>query len=532
MIYDDCSASVETDNTVQVTTTEVERGVRLDPKEWHKKKDMLQELCDLNKGKLSKGPFTLVKREKNSAANKIVFCFFTRDFASLNVALVRYSDGSCFLCTRGSPTKVLSGQNIESVKDHEAVTETRKNLKCTAFEAMSVIGFYLVNECCELSLGRRFFTAKECNRLDNLDIGIYSLTFASEVPFGKTIEERNFNLNLLGELVTSTVKMHGTSFSLLDYLKVTGKSWNIITEEIAEQVNESGEQSLESSIIRGPNTGVLLKKVRSNGLLLVKQMYYLKEEQAVAMGPSGLKNLEVIKGMSAQARSEKSLKIRVDNTFGKEYIREWLGVLNAKDSSEDITIRDANPLCDSLEYLTSMALCATNDLGLRTLMLGPTIADIRQIEANEDGFLNYAELDILGRWLLEPTGVKEVGKKGLKLDWVNITASDMAAWRLNQKLMMRNYLDLRLPFGFYQSLNVARADHFIQGKGRQALDAARNRDTGKGSFSEELEMHSIESIQKARALISRIRGSVYLPVPRSKESFVAEIANHPISKNL
>jgi hypothetical protein len=98
--------------------------------------------------------------------------------------------------------------------------------------------------------------------------------------------------------------------------------------------------------------------------------------------------------------------------------------------------------------------------------------------------------------------------------------------------MTRHDFDLRLPFAFYQALNAARADMFVVGKGRQALDADRNNDAGLGSFREELGAIKNVSIEKARELVGGIRNVFVLPTERTKESIVSDISNAPVEPRL
>jgi hypothetical protein len=515
IIYDECNASI-TDSS----EAEVERGVQVTPAEWARKRELLLRLCDT---RLSGAVFSLAKKHK-VAENKIEILLLTKDGASLNVSLFKYSNGLCYLCTRGSPTKILSGQNVLPVRDSREVLKLRNRLQCTDFEAKSVLGFYMISKCCksELGIGNTFYTDAEVNALDTLNISIYSLTFATYRSFGRTREERDFNLRLLSRLAVWPTSIGDTDFLLVNYLKVRAKIWKI-----------EGDDTEDGHVVHGKHTGVMFQRTRPDGRILAKQVYYLKEDEIEAKTNSGQKNREMVLSLPTKLRKDlRDRLVRVDNTFGKEYIKEWLKALTKKEH-KDITIRDANPLCDSVEFIAAMATMATNDLGLRVLLLGPTIADIRKIEANEDSDLSEGEMKILKEWLLleVDTAPSKTGK-GAKLNWTNITSNSMPAWRLNQKLMTRHYFDLRLPFAFYQALNAARADMFVVGKGRQALDADRNNDAGLGSFREELGAIKNVSIEKARELVGGIRNVFVLPTERTKESIVSDISNAPVEPRL
>ena len=532
-VYDECNSSV-------IDEDAVERGVCLDPKTWSNKKQMLLELCAKSQpliGLPVKNPFASVKR-KDVKANRIDFLFMTRYGASLNVSLLRYSSGKCYLSTRGSPTKVLSGQNLvplqEATKEAKVISDCRKRLNCTDFEAKSVQGFIMVDECIRKNLGiREFFTPVEMNALDCLDISVYSLTFATHPEFGRNKEERDRNLRLLSCLVNTNVQEGGIHYPLMSFLRVSGTTVKTIQDlnyhdPDLEVVAEDSEETKRygSCLMQGPNATVMLTKSKSDGKLLTKQVMYLKEEEMFAKrGNSGCKNYELYSSMSPEEKSRIDRQVRIDNTFGKEYLKEWMHALTGREY-KDVTIRDVDPLCDSPQHIRAMAFQASNDLGLRTLLVSPTIAGIRKIEANVNGFMSELEEEIFGEWLDEGIHAEEVmvGKKSkaVKLTWRKITSGNVTAWRLNNKLMERYRLDISLPFAFYQKLNAARANFFLVGNQDSALDADRNNDTGRGSRHETVANIKASTVEEARRMVLDIRKVINIPMHKTKEQILLD----------
>ena len=56
-----------------------------------------------------------------SLPTKHEFTFFTEHYASLTVTLTTYNGGKSYLGTRGSPTKLLSGQNLVELRDNARI---------------------------------------------------------------------------------------------------------------------------------------------------------------------------------------------------------------------------------------------------------------------------------------------------------------------------------------------------------------------------------------------------------------------------
>lgn len=531
-VYDECNSSV-------IDEDAVERGVCLDPKTWTNKRQRLMELCEKSKPSLPvKSPFFSVKR-KDVKANRIDFLFMTKYGASLNVSLLKYSNGKCYLSTRGSPTKVLSGQNLVPVQDatREAkiISECRKKLDCTDFEAKSVLGFMMVDECVRLNLGvKEFFIDSEMNALDSLNISVYSLTFATHPEFGRNKEERDRNLRLLACLVNTNVQEGGLQYPLMSFLKVSGCTVKTIRDlnyhdPDIDNVEEDSEETKKygSCLLQGPNATIMLTKSKSDGKLLTKQVMYIKEEEMFAKrGHSGCKNYELYASLSSIEKDKIDRQVRIDNTFGKEYLKEWMRALTGREY-KDVTIRDVDPLCDSPAHIRAMAAQASNDLGLRTLLVSPTIAGIRKIESNSSGFMSEVEEAIFGEWLDEGIQSEEVmiGKKSkaVKLTWRKVTAGNVAAWRLNNKLMGRYRLDISLPFAFYQKLNAARANFFLVGNQDAALDADRNNDKGRGSRHESVESIKATTVEEARRLVLDIRKVIDIPMHKTKEQILLDL---------
>lgn len=464
----------------------------------------------LQLGELTKTRFKrVIKENTKNSTHRLDVCFFTNHNASMNVSLLKYNDGRCFLCTRGSPIKILTGQNILDVRDHKVLLSIRQKLtesggSCSDFEAKSVMGFKLLGNCIKKELGISFYTEKELNDLDTLNISVYSLTFALEKPFGSSNKDRNENLHLLAYLATATVEFGNDRFPLTDYLKVNAKNWRMTDDDCEGFV--------------GRNTGVLLSKTRSNSVLL-KQLYYIKELEVDNKTYSGIVNKDIIESMDPARKNRMTRSIRVDNTFGKEYLKEWLKARNGREYS-DITIRDANDLCDNETIILAMASEATNDLGARLLLLSPTIATIRNLLDSER--LSALDKEILREWIHLPVSVEVKSGGSKKLVWDNICARSSSAKRLNERLIETECLDIRLPLKFYMSLNVSRGNFFYSGKEHQAVEADQLGYKQEGSFVDLLPDARKKVMEQVGTSLKTLRNtSVFLPPMSKKHSIKA-----------
>lgn len=512
LIHDEANSSVEGE-------TEIHRQLEITESEYNRKIEIFRKLVKI--GKTSGGFCKVI--EIPAKETKYEATFFTTDGAALTVALQTYPGGKCFLGTRGSPTKLLTGQNLVDVKDIARIDAFAKKLKCGRFEARSIIGFLMIKNTVKATLGETLFTSEESSMLRNLDVSVYSVGYATYLDFGHNRDEK---FHLLTYLATARVNVAGDTFPIADFLGVGSTEWRCDTEQGLPESPGVGW--------RGRLTGLLLKK-KVNNVIAYQQMLYLKEEEVESKAnTSGRRNKEEMSALSAVDRNElKNNLVRLDNIFFREYLKMWLTAFGISYDSRRITIRDIAPLFEDPSLIRKMTQCMSNELGLRTLLLAPTMEKIEALVIHERSPLEDAQKVTLEHWMKNSDASVETSPKGSKrIVWdLGLDTDDHRNRPLLKTLVNDHYLDLRLPVTFYGLLNEVRGEFYLTMRDRTALAHDRIGYTGLASLALEAPAVKEKMRENIRVSIVELKKSLDLPGPESKKSIARWYKAKKESKN-
>ena len=512
IIYDECHVSVG-------DKLDVERGVEITPEQMMRKREKLLSLAEGSGVIKNSSIFSKIEVDsKTKSATKTSFILYTKDSAAMRVTLFSYNSSRCFLGTQGSPVKILTGQNLEDVtcEENSILKKIAQKIPgCSDFEAKSVLSFILLGNMVskEMPKAPPFYSEEETSAIFNLNIGVYSITFATYRWFGETSAERDKNIHFMAYLATRTVTLDENDFPLVAYFKSKAEAWrNMPVEAIDEEYV-------------GKNTGLLLYRLRGTGYLY-KQMYYLKDYEINAKSHSGASNREVWGEMSEEEQGVAKRKVRVDNTFYKEYIREWLRQLTGVEPSVKLTVKEVSKLFNNPEYIKAMARAITDELGIRTILLGATPNEIRGLLESPDSPLSTIEKSVLEKWvhLTVSTSVSAKGNSS-KLSWQNLTLDDSVAYKLNHKLRALHNLDISLPFAFYLSLHNYRVQFGRDGVDLQVSEAAGTAYEGPGSFKELLPDVKKKLAKTAQDRTLKLRGVITM-LPSKKKALMLKDAQN------
>lgn len=469
VIHDEANTSVVGDVHKQLDITQ---------KEYERKLSLLRNLIDLGKFGGKKFCSCIVVSE---ITNRFECRLYTHDKAALNLILTRYNDNRFFFGTRGSPMRVLTGQNVVEYTEHERVITLAKELTCSLFEARTIVGFELVQECIKDELTKvnkkvkPFFTELELESVYSRKLGVYSIGFARYINFGI---DRDDNFHLLSYLATQEINMAGVKMPLIMLLgNLQATTW---------------EHDKKCDAI-GRNTSLLLQKKSQGTSLSFQQMLYIKEAEVEQK--DSVANGAALKNLSVKQQTEMEGMIRVDNTFFKPYIKEWLGFLNPelkKVGGNDLMLCDVAPLFDNPRMIKDMCDIMSHELGIKLLLLAPTPKRIEQIAHGLGGTkeaLTNGQRSKLQDWIKTCRLKLEKTKTGhVKPKWDSSIST--ANSRLAQLLYNEFCLDIRVPYDFYVHLDHSRGGfHHDELEALASSDAARN---FKGRYSE---AHRAEEIQ-------------------------------------
>lgn len=448
VIHDEASASVD------ISNLDVSRELEISREEFKRKLQIMDMMCVRNKdgNKLSGGfvSCSLESRKNKESTYKL----WTEEGAALTIQLSEYNGNLFYFGTRGSPTRILTGQNVvevKDVKDMERVGRVAKKLGCTDFEARTIMAFSMIRKTVKESVGMDMFTHNELQDIKARKLNMATVGFATYWDFGK---DRDEILHLLGYLGSYKVSMGKDSFDLVRMIGSIGcKTWR--------KVVEGGYQ--------GPNQGVLITKYsqESKGNKMFSQMLYLKDEEIVSK--KNEHNARVVERMGIGVASAfKERLVRIDNVFYKDYLAKWvqsyreaagLGSLPTK----HLMLRDAAGMLNDSDLVRDMCKVGANEVGMRLLLQAPTMTQLNNLELSED------EAKLVALWKEKCRVRIESNKSGKVLKWDSVLGTNPGYRDIARKLYAEHFLDLTVPYDFYVSLNEARAKYFMTSEERLAL---------------------------------------------------------------
>ena len=442
-VHDESQSSVAND-------TQVHRQLTITKENFELKFSLLKKLIKNFRKEMSDTFSSVVQVSPEHQELKLEITAYTKEGSSLGLSLSRYGN-SYYIGTRGSPTKVLSGQNLVEITEVKSVDRLANKLGISKFEARSIIGFVLMKKLVRDVLGDEvcLFTKEEISSLKKAEIGVYSVGYARYVDFGP---ERDYILHLLGYLGEASIEVEGDRFRLTDFLGIKVKSWR----------PEEGDD-WQSSI-----NGVLFQKKKNNAVTC-QQLFYLKKDEVEAkQKSSGRKNLETMEALNKDDRDQlENNLVRVDNVFFRGAMIDWVRWSTGKELTMDrILAKDVALLFETKEILDTMIASTTTELGLRTLMMSPTLERIDYLIDNETEGLSIQERSRLSEWRIKKveidihpvTKAKRVSRSSF-IDREQDYDRELDR-QLFDKMIQKEFLDLNFPYSFYIHLNSSRKNFF------------------------------------------------------------------------
>jgi hypothetical protein len=375
---------------------------------------------------------------------------------------VRNYDKNHYVGISGSPTKVLSGQNLInklSEKNENRVEQVSKKLNCTRVEAICVVSFGLIQSVFRKNLEVDFFNAEEWEKIRTREVSVFSLGFASYVKLGESESEAKKSLGLLASLASATVTV-----SALDE---DGDNRRLVHQQLISLYDGTLSAELkgmktQKSGYDGTSVSVVLKKTDNSRSLICSQTFYNKDVEV-----EDNKDLYTGKGNSEQKKilSDADLErlkthVRVDNVFYAPYLSSWLAASVPKgtvleSTGKSILLKEIAPLYDQPLLVHAMIDYMRSELGVRALALSPTITGIRTLCSKLPASIGKE----LKRWTDDSSLTAKTSKRGLLVDY------DFSKLQLSYEtlelMMTKYYLDLRAPFDFYVHLDSIRSRYLL-----------------------------------------------------------------------
>jgi hypothetical protein len=521
LIHDESNTSIEVSDMTKVT-----RQLGISVKEFERKREVLLSLTN-KRLKHVGSEFVGVEIKSNpESVSKLELVLWTKNQAGLNVTMTRYGDKVCYLGIRGSPSRLLDGQNVvETVEESERIQTLMKRLKCGAFEARTVIGFFMIHSVVRKVTGEVFFNKDEQRKIWKRDIGIYSVGYADYIR----LQDRDRYWPYLAFVCTAQIDVNGEHIGLLEsFMNIHASSWRSRNPTLNPQGAPSTRRKRCDPI--GPTTSLLLKKKinNANGYYC---MLYLKDYEVKETGKPS--NLRALAKMSMSERQEfESELIRVDNVFQNQYLLEWVNAWRKHNELElvsKVTAVTAGCLFDDRNLLRGMVASMRNDLGLRVLLGAPSLKRIHELAANppiQDTKLNRAVQLMLTRWIsMKTTWIQNNPEWESILEQKNIGVSERSRREASKWLLVHEYLDLTLPYEFYRFLNRARVRFFQTPEDNEILDNA-----SLGAITDPVEKASLVSkvekklLKQADLMTKEMRLRVVPPPPRPKLQVIKALA--------
>ena len=421
----------EANNSVGIEA-EVHRQLEITEVEFGRKSKILRSLSE----KKMSSFFSACVIESESM-NKVEFALYTKDGARLTVSLSKYGPKS-YLGTRGSPVKILTGQNVVELQETEKVERLASKLKCSLFEARTILGFVLLKNTVKKELEIELFTKDEVSLIKDRELSVYSVGFANYIDLGM---RRDQYMELLGFIVGSNVSINSTQFPFMAFLGSVR----------AEIIRADSASRFKNEVVLGPIQTIILKKFENNALSFTQTLYDKGEE---IRAKKNEKNMEQVLALPpSQQQAIDSNLIRVDNVFYKSYLKTWLFAYDKIKREKNIMLRDVAPLFSSQETLKSMIAMATYKLGIPLILLAPSVAGIEKIRAEAKGL----ESKILEEWIrLIPRGAGRV----IQFQVSELKGKSESRARAIDSIRSKYWLDLNYPYMMYHNLSRIRAEFY------------------------------------------------------------------------
>lgn len=415
---------------------------------------------------------TLKPASTDKNTNKIEFVLLTKDGAGLTVNLIAYGGGKkkrYYFGTRGSPTKLLSGQNLVELHEDKLIDKIMRKLSCSQFEARSLCGFWMFQSGVKDQFGIPFFNEEETLRIWNREVSVYSVGYASYENYG---EKRDAIYDLLVNSCSYTVVVGGRQVKLSEFMNISSQTY----------ATPSKRENRTSRL-----TGITMKRL-SSGSPVFSQTIYLKGEEVDAKKDTyaGKGNDVQMNALSVEDKEAlQDTHVRVDNVFYQRYLKQWVQAAFPKDKSHEnivdelmvdedpedssrIMLKEIAPLFDDESNIKTMIGAMKNEIGLRTFLMAPTKRQISEmINGNR---LCERTRHLLASWaaMKVTIGVDRVdGTHGLS--WPSLKVKTPKDKAILYRLANEEHLDVSLPFEFYGFLSELKFAHKSTMEERVAL---------------------------------------------------------------
>jgi hypothetical protein len=130
-------------------------------------------------------------------------------------------------------------------------------------------------------------------------------------------------------------------------------------------------------------------------------------------------------------------------------------------------------MLDNKDLVMGMCRVAANELGIRAMLLSPTMKQIDELG------MGPKEDKLLSTWKEQCRVTVNLRGKGKHLKWPDILKEDRSNRKIAEDLYAKHYLDLRLPYDFYVSLNEARFRYHLKAEEHVALSLEATGETDK-----------------------------------------------------
>jgi hypothetical protein len=513
----------ESNTSVEFTNSEITKQLQITVGEFTRKRKILLDL--VKQGKFSHPRFVNVQLLTDpDSISKVEVLLWTKDSAGLTVTLSKYGNTKGYLGIRGSPSRLLDGQNVvETIDENERVQEMMKRLKCNAFGARTVIGFFMIHSFVKAVAGVEFFTKEEQRKVWKRDIGIYSVGYADYVK----IENRDKYWPFLAFVCTTQINVEGKHTGLMEgYLGVRAVCWNDKISYTA--VTKDWGKVRKKGLPIGDTTGLLLKKQigKANGYGC---LMYLKDHEvrAKAKGVFTLNSVKVAE-LGSQAKGEfESQLIRMDNVFQHNYIREWVNIRRRQlglQSVIRVTVANAEDLFDDRNIIKNMISQMRNDLGIRIVLGAPSLERIEKLKKDpliEDKGLKDAVVKLVSYWTTLDSrwdGSRFEWDSALDFKKLGVPRSTLRV--AYQWLVSREYLDVDLPYDFYVNLNQVRTEYFKTVTDNRVISMFLLNFKDPNRNDPDIEEVKARLLKQSRLMTKEMRLKVVPPPPRTKQAIL------------
>lgn len=503
LIHDESNSSQEVLSTADVV---VDRQLSISETEFNRKWKVIEKA--LKKGRLGERFTHMSRNSTEKSSSKLEVVLFTKEGAGLTINLVAYGGGKnkrFYFGTRGSPTKLLSGQNLVELQEHRLISRIMKKLSCTEFEARSVCGFWVFQSGVRDELNESFFNEEERKRISAREVSVYSVGYATYERFGPN---RDAIFDLLINMAAQPTLAQGRRIPLTEFLGVRAETYSTVSKR-------------EFRTAR--TTGLTLKKF-SNGHPSYSQALYLKEEEVYAKETtiSGRGNYAAMALLdTADSRDIRHELVRVDNVFYGPYLSQWLNAAYGLKTKPNMTwLKDIAPLFSNPVNIRVMIGAMRNELGLRTLLMAPTLERIVAMKDREESPLCKKTKALMADWCAR-TAILDIDRHDgtHRVEWDSMyTDRSPEDVKLLDALANKENLDLSLPFEFYTFLDEIRFAHTYSLEERVALSHEAIGFTDKELSKAHLAGPAREKAKKAVAAnILFLRKNFLLPPRDSKK---------------